>query len=101
MWDTREWHEREFAQLRETPWKDFEYLVAEAYRRQGYQVDYSLGRGADGGVDLTPRQRTAARSLGNAILSKASRALPTSQSVDPSASAAGSTNPLNARSCRE
>ncbi len=39
--------------LRETPWKDFEYLVAEAYRRQGYQVEYSLGRGADGGVDLT------------------------------------------------
>lgn len=39
--------------LRATPWKDFEYLVAEAYRRQGYQVEYSLGRGADGGVDLT------------------------------------------------
>ena len=43
-------------QLRETPWKDFEYLVAEAYRRQGYDVDYSLGRGADGGVDLTLRK---------------------------------------------
>jgi restriction system protein len=42
--------------LRETPWKDFEYLVAEAYRRQGYQVDYSMGRGADGGVDLTMRK---------------------------------------------
>jgi restriction system protein len=40
-------------QLRETPWKDFEHLVAEAYRRQGYHVEYSLGRGADGGVDLT------------------------------------------------
>jgi restriction system protein len=40
-------------QLRQTSWKDFEYLVAEAYRRQGYQVQYSLGRGADGGVDLT------------------------------------------------
>jgi restriction system protein len=39
--------------LRETSWKDFEYLVAEAYRRQGYHVEYSLGRGADGGVDLT------------------------------------------------
>lgn len=38
--------------LRATPWKDFEYLVAEAYRRQGYRVEYSLGRGADGGVDL-------------------------------------------------
>lgn len=42
--------------LRETPWRDFEYLVAEAYRRQGYQVEYSLGRGADGGVDLTLRK---------------------------------------------
>jgi len=39
--------------LRETSWKDFEYLVGEAYRRQGYQVEYSLSRGADGGVDLT------------------------------------------------
>lgn len=42
--------------LRATPWKDFEYLVAEAYRRQGYQVEYFLGRGADGGVDLTMRK---------------------------------------------
>ena len=42
--------------LRETGWKDFEYLVAEAFRRQGYQVEYSLGRGADGGVDLTLRR---------------------------------------------
>lgn len=42
--------------LRNTPWKQFEYLVAEAYRRQGYHVDYSLGQGADGGVDLTLRR---------------------------------------------
>ena len=42
--------------LRETPWKDFEYLVAEAFRRQGYRVEYSLGRGTDGGVDLTLRR---------------------------------------------
>lgn len=39
--------------LRNLSWKDFEFLVAEAYRRQGYTVEYSLGRGADGGVDLT------------------------------------------------
>ena len=47
--------------LRNTPWKDFEFLVAEAYRRQGYTVDFSLGRGADGGVDLVLRRdgRTA------------------------------------------
>ena len=42
--------------IRELPWKQFEFLVAEAYRRQGYQVDFSLGRGADGGVDLTLRR---------------------------------------------
>ena len=42
--------------LRNTPWKQFEFLVAEAYRRQGYHVDFSLGRGADGGVDLTLRR---------------------------------------------
>jgi restriction system protein len=42
--------------LRETSWKDFEYLVAEAFRRQNYQVEYCLGRGADGGVDLTLRK---------------------------------------------
>ncbi|MGO8835995.1 MAG: restriction endonuclease [Limisphaerales bacterium] len=42
--------------LRNTPWKQFEFLVAEAFRRQGYQVEYSLGRGADGGVDLTLRR---------------------------------------------
>jgi restriction system protein len=38
--------------LRATPWKDFEYLVAEAYRRRGFTVDYSLSKGRDGGVDL-------------------------------------------------
>jgi restriction system protein len=42
--------------LRQTPWKDFEYLVAEAYRRQGYGVEYSLGLGPDGGLDLTLRK---------------------------------------------
>jgi restriction system protein len=42
--------------IRETSWKDFEYLVAEAFRRQGYSVDYSLVQGADGGVDLTLRK---------------------------------------------
>jgi restriction system protein len=42
--------------LRAASWKDFEYLVGEAYRRQGFDVDYSLGRGADGGVDLVLRK---------------------------------------------
>src|SRR4051812_14133926 len=38
--------------LRELPWKRFEDLLAEAYRRQGYKVEETLGGGADGGVDL-------------------------------------------------
>jgi hypothetical protein len=38
--------------LRHTPWKDFEVLVAEAFRRQGYTADYSLDTGPDGGVDI-------------------------------------------------
>jgi restriction system protein len=42
--------------LRETSWKDFEFLVAEAYARLGFKVEYSLGQGADGGVDLTLRK---------------------------------------------
>jgi restriction system protein len=48
--------QRSVETLRATPWKDFEYLVAEACRRQGYAVDYSLGRGADGGVDMVLRR---------------------------------------------
>jgi restriction system protein len=55
--------------LRETGWKDFEYLVAEVFRRQGYDVDYSLGRGADGGVDLTLR-RNGRTALSNASKGK-------------------------------
>ncbi len=33
------------------PWRAFAYLVAEAYHRQGFAVDDSVGKGADGGVD--------------------------------------------------
>lgn len=33
-------------------WQEFEMLVSEAFRRQGYQVMESGGGGADGGVDL-------------------------------------------------
>jgi len=42
--------------LRATPWKQFEFLVAEAFRRQGYEIEYSMNRGTDGGVDLTLRR---------------------------------------------
>src|SRR5438094_10260033 len=40
------------ASLRELPSKRFEDLLGEAYRRQGYKVEETLGGGADGGVDL-------------------------------------------------
>ena len=40
------------ASLRQLPWKRFEDLLGEAYRRQGYKVKETLGGGADGGVDL-------------------------------------------------
>src|SRR5205085_1973671 len=42
--------------LRELPWKQFENLLGEAYRRQGYKVTETLGGGADGGVDLKLRR---------------------------------------------
>lgn len=42
--------------LREIPWKRFEDLVGEVYRRQGFAVEESLGGGADGGVDLVLRK---------------------------------------------
>ena len=42
--------------LRGVSWKHFEWLVAEAYRRKGYDVEESLGGGADGGIDLVLRK---------------------------------------------
>jgi restriction system protein len=42
--------------LRDLPWKRFEDVLAEAYRRRGYQVVETLGGGADGGVDLLLRK---------------------------------------------
>jgi restriction system protein len=42
--------------IRELPWKRFEDLLGEAYRRQGYQVQETLGEGADGGVDVVLRR---------------------------------------------
>lgn len=44
------------ASLRELPWKRFEDVIAEAYRRRGYHVEEMLGSGADGGVDLRLRK---------------------------------------------
>jgi restriction system protein len=38
--------------IRALSWKQFEELVGEAYRRQGYNVAENSGAGPDGGVDL-------------------------------------------------
>ena len=45
--------------IRELSWKRFEDLLGEAYRRQGYRVEETLGGGADGGVDLILRRDDA------------------------------------------
>ena len=37
--------------IRDLSWQDFEVLVGEAFRRQGYAVEQSGGGGPDGGVD--------------------------------------------------
>lgn len=37
-------------------WREFEMLVGEAFRLQGYQVVETVGNGADGGVDLVLRK---------------------------------------------
>ncbi len=42
--------------IRGLSWQQFEHLVGEAYRRQGYKVEESGGGGADGGVDLILRK---------------------------------------------
>lgn len=42
--------------LRGISWREFEELVGEAYRRQGYAVAETGGGGADGGVDLVLRK---------------------------------------------
>ncbi|HYM50973.1 MAG TPA: restriction endonuclease [Candidatus Limnocylindrales bacterium] len=43
------------ASIQAESWQDFEALVAEAYRRQGYQVTMRGGPVPDGGVDLELR----------------------------------------------
>jgi restriction system protein len=42
--------------IRSLPWKDFELLVSEAYRRKGYSVEERGAGGPDGGVDLVLRK---------------------------------------------
>lgn len=43
--------------IRGLSWQDFEQLVGEAYRRQGYRVVNRGGVGADGGIDLELRAK--------------------------------------------
>lgn len=42
--------------LKSLHWKEFENLMGEVFRREGYSVDERLVGGADGGVDLVLRQ---------------------------------------------
>ena len=42
--------------LREMTWQEFEHLVGEAYRQQGYKVEEKGGSGPDGGVDIVLRR---------------------------------------------
>jgi restriction system protein len=44
--------QRDLESIRSLGWKEFEELVGEAYRRQGYTVRENAGAGPDGGVDL-------------------------------------------------
>ena len=47
--------QRSIQTVRDLHWRNFEELVAEAYRRQGYRVTEG-GYGADGGIDLELRK---------------------------------------------
>ena len=47
--------QRSLDTIRDLHWRNFEELVAEAYRRQGYRVTEG-GYGADGGIDLVLRK---------------------------------------------
>ncbi len=44
--------QRSLESLRTMDWRDFEVLVGEAFRRQGYRVEQRGGDGPDGGIDL-------------------------------------------------
>ena len=48
--------QRNLESIRELPWRRFEELVAEAFRRDGYAVIENAYAGADGGVDIRLRK---------------------------------------------
>lgn len=45
-------NQKNIESIRRLNWKEFEELVAEAYRRKGYSVTENYGAGADGGIDI-------------------------------------------------
>ena len=49
---------RDVTALNQMSWADFERLVAEFYRRNGFQVSREGGNGADGGIDLVLRKNS-------------------------------------------
>lgn len=48
--------QRNLDSIRDLHWRQFEELVAEAFRRDGYTVIENVGAGADGGVDIRLRK---------------------------------------------
>jgi restriction system protein len=48
--------QKDLNSIRSISWKEFEELVAEAYRRKGYSVVENDGAGPDGGIDLILRK---------------------------------------------
>lgn len=44
--------QKDIDSIRQLSWSQFEMLIGEAYRRQGYQVIENAKGGADGGIDL-------------------------------------------------
>jgi restriction system protein len=49
-------NQKDIESIRILPWKQFEELIGEAFRRQGYAVLENEGAGPDGGVDLWLRK---------------------------------------------
>lgn len=45
-------NQKDLQSIRDLSWRDFEHLVGEAYRRQGYMVLENPDPGPDGGIDL-------------------------------------------------
>jgi restriction system protein len=62
--------QKDAASLQSLSWKEFEWLVGEAYRRQGYDVEESLGKGADGGIDLVLHKGAEAKCDRDAMFSR-------------------------------